>query len=103
MRPRSITLCFVVWCVLAGCLRMGDPTPQERQQLQKWGDSVSDSDRAEVRHEADKHTEWMERKKTQWMIAEYRSRYAKAKSREDRRAAATQRAATQRAAPRDVR
>src|SRR3954452_19395415 len=80
-----------------GCLRIGEPTPDERRQLQTWSAAVSDEDRAAVQREANTHTEWMEKKKTQWMPTEYRSRYAKARAKATRRAAATQRAATMRA------
>jgi len=83
---------------MSGCQHLGDPTPDERRQLATWSAAVSDQDRAAVQREASQHTDWMERKKTQWMIGEYRSRYAKARTKEARRAAATQRAATMRAA-----
>jgi len=85
-------------CATAGCLHVGEPTPDERRQLQTWSAAVSDEDRAAVQREANAHTEWMERKRTQWMITEYQSRYAKTRAKAARRAAATQRAATMRAA-----
>jgi hypothetical protein len=84
--------------IASSCVRLGEPTSQERAQLARWSNVVTDEDRADVRREADTHTEWMERKKAQWMISEYRSRYAKARAKATPRAAATQRAATQRAA-----
>lgn len=84
--------------MVGGCLRVGEPTPDERQQLQSWSAAVSDTDRVDVQREANTHTEWMERKKAQWMIGEYRARYARARAKAARRAAATQRAATMRAA-----
>lgn len=93
-----LVLSLVTFTSLAGCLRVGEPLPDERRQLEQWSAAVSADDRLAVQREANQHTDWMERKKTQWMIGEYRSRYAKARTREARRAAATQRAATMRAA-----
>jgi hypothetical protein len=86
--------CFVI----VGCMRIGQPTSEERAELATWSKAVSDQDRIEVSREAATHTDWMERKKTQWMISEYRARSEKARAKQARRAAATQRAATQRAA-----
>ena len=63
--------------VTTGCVSVGEPTPQEKKQLAAWSAVVTEKDREEVRREADRHTEWMERKKVQWMIGEYRSRYHK--------------------------
>ncbi|MBC8105332.1 MAG: hypothetical protein H7Z14_01985 [Anaerolineae bacterium] len=92
----SVALSFTI--MASGCMRMGEPTSDERAQLTTWSKVVSDQDRTDVRREADTHTEWMERKKTQWMIGEYRSRYEKARAKQARRAAETRNAATQRAA-----
>lgn len=98
MSSRTIVAALVALLLIAGCMRMGEPTADERAQLASWSKAVSDQDRAEVQREANTHTEWMERKKSQWMIGEYRARYAKARAKAARRAPGTQRAATQHAA-----
>jgi hypothetical protein len=79
---------FFIATVSAGCTHVGEPTSQEKKQLASWSAVVSEKDRLEVRREADRHTEWMERRKVQWMIGEYRARY------ENSRRAAAARAAT---------
>jgi hypothetical protein len=102
MFSRNILLALVTLAiallVVAGCMRMGEPTDDERAQLATWSAAVSDQDRAQVAREVNTHTDWMERKKTQWMIDEYRRRYSHARAKQARHDAATQRAATQRAA-----
>jgi hypothetical protein len=78
---------LVAFFVATGCVRIGEPSKEERDQLAKWSARVSETDRVEVRREADRHTEWMEKKKTQFMIEQYRERYRDAKAAEARRAA----------------
>jgi hypothetical protein len=98
---RLLTLaCAILVTCAAACLRIGEPTSDERRQLQQWSAAVSDQDRTAVEREAATHTEWMERKRTQWMITEYRARYMRQRTKDARRAAATQRAATLQAATR---
>ncbi|MGH7177788.1 MAG: hypothetical protein ACREJC_10440 [Tepidisphaeraceae bacterium] len=64
-----------------GCVTVGQPTPQERDQLEKWSKLVTPVDRAAVESEAAEHTDWMSRKKTQWMIDQYRACYERAQAR----------------------
>ena len=98
-RRNIFALAVLIFTIIGGgCVHVGEPTPEERAQLTKWSNAVSEQDRTEVRREADMHTEWMERKKTQWMISEYHARYERARAKQARRDAATRSAATQRAA-----
>ena len=83
-----ISAVLLIATVSSSCTHVGEPTSQENKQLAAWSAVVSEKDRIEVRREADRHTEWMERRKVQWMIGEYRARY------ENSRRAAAARAAT---------
>ena len=80
----------VILVLLIGCARIGEPSRDEREQLEAWSKLVTPKDREEVTRAADAHTDWMEKRKVQYMIGQYRARYLRARERQ----AATRPAAT---------
>jgi hypothetical protein len=74
--------------LLTSCVRIGEATSDEKKQLDAWSKLVTEKDRAEVRRAADAHTDWMEKKKVQWMTQQYRARYNRAQEKKEK--AATQ-------------
>ena len=64
-------------CGYAG--EVGKPTDQEVTQMNAWAEVVTPKDRLDVTRQANQHTDWMERKKVQWITGEYVRRYNKEK------------------------
>jgi hypothetical protein len=78
---RLAFLCLAIsLCSLPGCLRVGQASRDELAQLDYWGKLLPDRDRAAVQREADQHTDWMPKKKVQWMTMQYRARYRRAQA-----------------------
>jgi hypothetical protein len=62
--------------VVVGCGgQVGQPTDQEIQQMQAWSEVVTPLDREQVTREANQHTDWLERRKVQFITGEYKRRY----------------------------
>src|SRR4051812_46887811 len=74
----SAILCAAL--TFAGCLSVGQASTDELAMRDAWGKQVSTKDRAEVQREVDQHTDWMEKKKVQWMTMQYRARYNRARA-----------------------
>jgi hypothetical protein len=72
----AIAIAVSIPVSIPGCLRVGQASDDEKQQLAAWSAVVTDKDRAEVQRTASLHTEWMEKKQVQWMIQQYKTRYA---------------------------
>ncbi len=83
--------CILLCLCLIGCGgTVGQPTDTEVQQMNAWAEVVTPKDREEVTREANQHTDWMERRKVQWITGEYVKRYSKGRGH-----ASTTRSATQ--------
>jgi hypothetical protein len=54
---------------------VGKPTDQEITQMQAWAEVVTPKDREQVTREANQHTDWLERRKVQYITGEYKRRY----------------------------
>jgi hypothetical protein len=62
--------------IVAGCRGdVGKPTDQEVAQMQAWAAVVTPQDREQVTREANQHTDWLERRKVQFITGEYKGRY----------------------------
>src|SRR4051812_37502289 len=94
MRRIVASITIVIAFLFSGCLHIGDASPDEKSQLDSWSKLVTDADRAQVQRAAASHTEWAEKKKVQWMITQYRTRYNRAQAKKAATQAAT-RASTQ--------
>src|SRR3954466_13969347 len=76
MYRTKLSICLALAGILGvGCVRVGQPSPDDQAQLAKWSQLVSPKDRAEVERTAASRTDWMEKKKVQWMTTQYRTRY----------------------------
>ncbi len=62
--------------IVLGCRGdIGKPTDQEIAQMQAWAAVVTPQDREQVTREANQHTDWLERRKVQFITGEYKRRY----------------------------
>jgi hypothetical protein len=78
MERRLIAVCLTAVALVGfGCLRgdLGQPTDQEITQMQAWSEVVTPQDREQVTREANQHTDWLERRKVQFITGEYKRRY----------------------------
>lgn len=87
-RVRQLLVALLI--LISGCLRVGQASPDEKQQLDAWANVVTPKDRDEVTRQASQHTEWAEKKKVQWMTQQYKARYSRAQNKKAATRAATQ-------------
>jgi hypothetical protein len=72
----SLAVSVSAAAIVLGCRGdIGKPTDQEIAQMQAWAAVVTPQDREQVTREANQHTDWLERRKVQFITGEYKRRY----------------------------
>jgi hypothetical protein len=70
-----VTICAVAALASSSCTPIPPATPQERSVRDQWAAKVSPEARQQVMAEADRHTNWGEKRKIQYEIDRFQKIY----------------------------